>query len=111
MLTSMLSGRPKSFGSGLGAAVWRRNATHRPAAATRARRSLLLLSVLTGSDLLGRLTHFESYTTVMFCTSVLFSIFSALQFARDARRHFKSEAARDWRLVLRYSWNAVFWLG
>ncbi|KAI3431003.1 hypothetical protein D9Q98_009405 [Chlorella vulgaris] len=73
--------------------------------------SLLLVSVLTGNELISRLVHFEVYSTLMFAASALFTLYHSVRFATDLRRHMKTEARRDWRLVLRYLWNAVFWLG
>lgn len=47
----------------------------------------------------------------MFASSATFTLFHALRFGRDVRQHLQSEARADWRQLLRYAWNAVFWLG
>lgn len=72
---------------------------------------MLLVSVLTGNDQLSRLVHFENYTTVMFASTALCTLYYTFKFVRDLRQHLKSEARSDWRQMLRYCWNAVFWLG
>lgn len=73
--------------------------------------SLLLLSVLTGNDVLSRIAQFETYTTTMFVASAVFSTFFGLKWWRDARRKLLVEQTSDWRALLRYAWNALFWLG
>ncbi|KAL6777904.1 hypothetical protein ACKKBG_A16155 [Auxenochlorella protothecoides x Auxenochlorella symbiontica] len=73
--------------------------------------SLLLLSVLTGNDFLSRIAQFETYTTAMFVASTAFSTFFGLKWWHDARRELRREQTSDWRALLRYSWNALFWLG
>ncbi|PSC70662.1 Cobalt-zinc-cadmium resistance [Micractinium conductrix] len=72
--------------------------------------SLLLVSVLTGNDFVSRLVRFENYTTAMFASSVAFTLWHTVNFARDVRQHLQSEARRDWRQLLRFAWNAIFWL-
>jgi protein-S-isoprenylcysteine O-methyltransferase Ste14 len=73
--------------------------------------SCLLVSVLTGSDFFSQLAHFELYTAVMCGTSLLFTLYHTVKFAGDLRRHLQSEARADWRALLRYAWNALFWAG
>lgn len=73
--------------------------------------SCLLVSVLTGSDFFSQLAHFEVYTAAMCGTSLLFTLYHTVKFAGDLRRHLQSEARADWRALLRYGWNALFWAG
>jgi hypothetical protein len=51
--------------------------------------SLLLVSVLTGNELISRLVHFEVYSTLMFAASALFTLYHSVRFATDLRRHMK----------------------
>ncbi|KAL4420749.1 hypothetical protein ABPG75_010405 [Micractinium tetrahymenae] len=71
--------------------------------------SLLLVSVLTGNDLVSRIVHFENYTTAMFLSSLLFTLYHTVRFVKDMRQHLQTEARRDWRQLLRFGWNAIFW--
>ncbi|EFN50855.1 hypothetical protein CHLNCDRAFT_55522 [Chlorella variabilis] len=47
----------------------------------------------------------------MFASSALFTLYHTVRFVRDLQQHLKGDARNDWRLMLRYLWNAVFWLG
>ena len=47
--------------------------------------SALLLSVLTGNELLGWLVQFQHFTTAMFGSSLLFTLWHSVKFARDLR--------------------------
>lgn len=73
--------------------------------------SLLLVSVITGNDLLSKITHFEYYTTAMFGASAVLTAFHGVRFLLDAGRQVKRRVDLSWDQFLRYSWNAVFWLG
>lgn len=73
--------------------------------------SLLLLGVLTGWDILSRITHFEYYTTAMFGASALFTVYNGVRFLIDAGKHLKKRAEFDWAQFLRCAWSAAFWLG
>jgi hypothetical protein len=72
---------------------------------------LLLASLFTTNPLLARITHFENYTLSMCLTSLAFSAYFGIQWARDARRHARRDERRDVKGLLRYGWNAIFWLG
>ena len=71
----------------------------------------LLASVLTGNPLLERVTHFENFVAAMFAASLAFAGWFAVRWALDLRRHAVASAERrDRRSLLRYGFNAVFWL-
>lgn len=71
----------------------------------------LLISVLTGNDFLAKVAHFEVYTSLMFGISCLFSIYFLAKWVVDMKKHLQEEKIRDVKSLLRYSWNAAFWLG
>eukprot|EP00887_Chlorella_sp_A99_P007341 scaffold2.g7341.t1 len=71
----------------------------------------LLFSIVTGNELLSRLSHFAHYTTGMFVLSLGFFLFHVVRFLHDMHQRLQNDARTDWRELLRFAWLSVFWAG
>ncbi|GAB4820279.1 hypothetical protein N2152v2_007325 [Parachlorella kessleri] len=76
-----------------------------------AQKSLVVFALVSGNDVISRFTNFEYYTTAMLGTSVAFAAYHLNRWMVHAGKQLRKQVEFDGSQFLRYSWNAVFWLG